>query len=69
MAAAFKAWEGINPASTFIVPARQGGVTTVLVHPSGGLVSGQAAVINLTGDNVDSMLVRRAPAGAPHRWP
>ncbi len=59
VAAAFKAWEGINPASTFIVPARQGGVTTVLVHPSGGLISGQAAVIDLAGNNVDSMLVRR----------
>ena len=59
VAAAFKAWEGINPASTFIIPARQGGVTTVLVHPSGGLISGQAAVVDLAGDNVDAMLVRR----------
>ena len=59
VAASFRAWEGINPASTFIAPARQGGVTTVLVHPSGGLISGQAAVIDLAGDNVDSMLVRR----------
>ncbi len=60
VAAAFKAWEGINPASTFIIPARQGGVTTVLVHPSGGLISGQAAVVDLAGDNVDAMLVRRS---------
>jgi imidazolonepropionase-like amidohydrolase len=59
IAAAFKAWEGFNPASTFIVPARQGGVTTVLVHPSGGLVAGQAAVVDLAGDDVDAMLVRR----------
>jgi len=61
VAAAFRAWEGINPASTFIIPARQGGVTTVLVHPSGGLISGQAAVVNLAGDNVDAMLVSRGP--------
>ena len=59
VAAAFKAWEGINPASTFIIPARQGGVTSVIVHPNGGLISGQSAMVDLAGDDVDAMLVRR----------
>lgn len=60
VAASFRAWEGLNPASTFIAPARQGGVTTALVAPSGGVIAGQAALINLTGDRIDDMVVRRA---------
>ena len=60
VAASFRVWEGFNPASTFIPPARQGGVTNVLVAPSGGMISGQAAVMTLAGDHVDEMVVRRA---------
>jgi imidazolonepropionase-like amidohydrolase len=63
VAAAFRAWEGFNPASTFIVPARQGGVTTVLVAPSGGMIAGQSALLNLAGDRIEEMLVRRANGG------
>ena len=64
VSAAFRAWEGLNPASQFIPPARQGGVTTVLVAPNGGVIAGQAALVDLTGDRVDEMLVRRASGSA-----
>ena len=49
IAASFKAWEGLNPASMFIPQARQGGVTSVLVTPNGGFIGGQAAMIDLAG--------------------
>ncbi len=61
VAAAFKAWEGLNPASTYIPEARQGGITSVMVNPSGGLIAGQAAMVDLAGERVDAMLVRRGP--------
>ncbi|MDP1891143.1 MAG: amidohydrolase family protein [Gemmatimonadaceae bacterium] len=63
VAAAFRAWEGFNPASTFITPARQGGVTTVMIAPGGGMIGGQSALLNLGGDRLEDMLVRRASGG------
>ncbi|MHB8840007.1 MAG: amidohydrolase family protein, partial [Gemmatimonadaceae bacterium] len=45
-------------------PARHGGVTTVLVAPSGGVIAGLAALVSLTGDRVDDMVVRRADGSA-----
>lgn len=63
VAASFRAWEGFNPASAFITPARQGGVTTVMIAPNGGMISGQAALLNLGGDRLDDMLVQRARGG------
>ncbi|HEX7939177.1 MAG TPA: hypothetical protein VF483_09320, partial [Gemmatimonadaceae bacterium] len=62
IAASFNAWEGMNPASVMIAPARSEGVTTVLVSPSGGLISGQAAVVDLVDGAVSDMLAR-APVG------
>jgi imidazolonepropionase-like amidohydrolase len=62
IAAAFTAWDGINPASVMLAPARNEGVTTVLVAPSGGIVSGQAAVVDLVEGSLADMIVR-APAG------
>lgn len=58
IAAAFNAWEGINPASTYIVPARQDGITSVIVGPNGGLISGRAAFVDLAGETVGAMTVR-----------
>jgi imidazolonepropionase-like amidohydrolase len=60
IAAAFRAWEGYNPASAYIPAARVGGVTTALVAPSGGLVQGQAALLDLGVGSASEML-RRAP--------
>jgi len=58
IAAAFNAWEGINPASSYIIPTRQDGITSVVVGPSGGMVSGRAAFVNLSGATVADMVVR-----------
>ena len=62
IAAAFTVWDGFNPASVLLAPARAEGITTVLVEPSGGLISGQAAVVDLVNGSLSEMLVR-APAG------
>lgn len=58
ISAAFNAWEGINPASTYIIPTRKDGITSVIVGPSGGLVSGRAAFVDLAGETVGAMTVR-----------
>ena len=58
----FAAWEGVNPRSVYVAPARQGGVTNVITAPGeGGVVSGQAAVLDLVDGTVSDMLVK-APA-------
>ena len=62
IAAAFTVWEGFNPASVLIAPARSEGITTVVVAPSGGLISGQAAVVDLVEGSLANMVVR-APVG------
>ena len=62
IAASFAVWEGFNPASALIQPARNDGVTTVLVAPSGGLVSGQAAVVHLDGRTAAEAVLRPSAA-------
>jgi imidazolonepropionase-like amidohydrolase len=56
IAASFPVWEGINPASTLFAPARNDGVTSVVVVPTGGLIAGQAAVIDLVPGTLSDML-------------
>lgn len=58
--AAFRAADGYNPRSVLIPVARLGGVTSAVVAPSGGLVSGQAAWVDLAG-GLQTSAVRRAP--------
>ncbi len=62
IAAAFTAWDAINPMSPLWIPARQEGVTSALVAPGGGIVSGQAALVDMIEGSVSDMVVR-APAG------
>src|SRR5688572_13443699 len=62
IAAAFTVWEGLNPASVMLAPARSEGITTVVVAPTGGLVAGQAAVVDLVDGSLSDMMVR-APVG------
>jgi imidazolonepropionase-like amidohydrolase len=57
ISAAFTVWEGLNPASVLLAPARDEGITTVLVTPGGGLISGQAAVVDLVDGSLSDMLV------------
>jgi imidazolonepropionase-like amidohydrolase len=56
VAAAFPVWEGINPASTMLAPARNEGITSVVVVPTGGLIAGQAALIDLVPGTLADML-------------
>ncbi|MEJ7863079.1 MAG: amidohydrolase family protein [Pyrinomonadaceae bacterium] len=52
-----KAIVGINPHSAHVNVTRVNGVTTVLSMPVGGVVSGQAAVINLNGSTQGEMAI------------
>ena len=60
VAASFKVWDGLNPASTSFAPTRNEGVTSAAVLPQGGLISGQAAIIDLVSGRAGDM-IRRAP--------
>src|SRR2546422_3850495 len=69
VAAGFNVLEGINPASTLIAVNRMEGVTTTLavpgylgVPPSGGLIWGQAALIDLDGATIETMQIRSPAA-------
>src|ERR1700682_5112975 len=58
IAAAFTVWEGLNPNSVMLAPARKEGVTTFVVMPAGGLVSGQAALVDVIPGTTTDMIVR-----------
>jgi imidazolonepropionase-like amidohydrolase len=60
IASSFRIWDGLNPSSALFAPTRNEGVTTVIVAPRGGLISGQAAAIDL-GTGHASDVLRRAP--------
>jgi imidazolonepropionase-like amidohydrolase len=62
IASGFATWEGFNTQSTLIAPAREGGVTSAVVSPMGGLVSGQAAIVDLSGALALSDVLVKAPA-------
>lgn len=55
MNANVKAITGINPHSTHINVTRVNGITSVLSYPNGGIIAGQAAVINLWGSTQSEM--------------
>lgn len=58
IAASFTVWEGLNPTSVMLAPARKEGVTTFVVLPTGGLVSGQAAVVDLVNGTTTDMIMK-----------
>jgi imidazolonepropionase-like amidohydrolase len=62
VAAGVRAWEALNPGSELWGPARQDGITNVVVLPSGGFVGGQAALVE-TFQGPAAQMVRRAPVG------
>lgn len=62
IASGFEVWLGFNTQSVMIAPAREGGVTTLMVSPSGGLVSGQAALIDMNGALALGDALVKAPA-------
>ena len=57
VAASFQVFEAINPASQLLPVTRVEGVTTAIAHPSGGLISGQAAALDLTGETVEALVM------------
>src|SRR6185503_5057871 len=52
-----KAIIAVNPHSAHIAVTRVEGITTTMTAPTGGLISGQAAVINLLGTAPKEMAV------------
>ncbi len=60
VAAGFRVWDGLNSESALFAPARNEGVTTAIIVPQGGLISGQAAAIDLASGHSSDM-IRRAP--------
>ena len=58
IAAAFTVWEGLNPNSVMLAPARKEGVTSFVVIPTGGLVSGQAALVDVVPGSTTDMIIR-----------
>ena len=62
ISASFEAWRGINPASTFFAPARDEGVTSVVVAGGDGMIAGKMALIDLVEGRVASDFLRKGPA-------
>ncbi len=58
IAAAFTVWEGLNPNSVMLAPARKDGVTSFVVIPTGGLVAGQAAFLDLVPGTTTDMIIK-----------
>jgi imidazolonepropionase-like amidohydrolase len=58
IAAAFSVWDGLNPVSVLIPPARAAGITSVVIAPRGGIIAGQAAVLHLVDGNAADMVMR-----------
>src|SRR6202140_1005732 len=58
IAAAFTVWDGLNPNSVMMAPARKDGITSFVVVPTGGLVSGQAALLDVVPGTTTDMIIR-----------
>src|SRR5688572_29455323 len=56
--ASHKVWEGFNPHSPLIQVTRNDGITTVGVVPGGGLVGGQAAMVDLSDGDLAAMMLQ-----------
>jgi imidazolonepropionase-like amidohydrolase len=60
IAASFRAWDGLNSESVNWAPARNEGITSAVVLPSGGLIAGGAAMVDLV-DGSATQMIRHAP--------
>ena len=58
IAAAFTVWDGLNPNSVMFAPARKDGITSFVVLPNGGLVSGQAALLDVVPGTTSDMMIK-----------
>jgi imidazolonepropionase-like amidohydrolase len=57
-----KAWVAVNPHSDLLPVARANGVTAALAAPTGGLVSGQSALLRMSGSTPDELTLK-TPVG------
>src|SRR6185436_5040953 len=67
-----KAWIAVNPHSDLLPVARANGIVAALAAPTGGLVSGQSALIRMAGTTPDALTVKTPvamhvvyPSGGP----
>jgi len=58
IAAAFTVWEGLNPNSVLLAPARKEGITSFVIIPTGGLIGGQAALVDVVPGTSSDMIIR-----------
>jgi imidazolonepropionase-like amidohydrolase len=58
IAAAFTVWDGLNPLSVLLPPARAAGITSVVIAPRGGIIAGQAALLHLVDGSAAEMVMR-----------
>ena len=58
IAAAFTVWDGLNPNSVMFAPARKEGITSFVVMPTGGLISGQAALLDVVPGTTTDMMIK-----------
>lgn len=58
IAAAFTVWEGLNPNSALLAPARKEGVTSFVIIPTGDLIAGQAALVDVVPGTTTDMIIR-----------
>jgi len=52
-----QAFKGFNPNSSHVEVTRVNGITSVMSYPTGGLIAGRAAVMNLNGSTQDEMAI------------
>jgi imidazolonepropionase-like amidohydrolase len=58
----FRIRDGYNPRSSVVPISRAGGVTTVVLGQEQGLLGGEAAAVDLSGDRLDQAVVKDAVA-------
>lgn len=63
-----ESWVSVNPDSELLPVARANGITHFQPVPTGGIVSGQSALVALTGWTVEEMTIKR-PVALHVFWP
>jgi imidazolonepropionase-like amidohydrolase len=58
----FRIRDGYNPRSSVVAISRAEGVTSVVLGPGGGAISGEAALVDLAGERLDQAVAKDAVA-------
>jgi imidazolonepropionase-like amidohydrolase len=64
--ASFAVADAYNPRSTLVAISRMGGITSAVIAPNGGLISGQSAFVDLLGDTQSRTIQKRTVALHAH---